>query len=146
MVVSKYLGRWYEIARIPNSFEAGLACVTATYSMRPDKKIDVLNKGYTVVGDSARVKIAHGIARIPDTLVQAKLKVKIAGPFYANYQVIALGDNYEYAVVGTPSRKYLWILSRTPHINDDLYNSLVKLAGDNGFNVKQLEKINQNCL
>lgn len=146
MVVTKYLGRWYEIARIPHSFEEGLTCVTATYSMRHDGNIDILNKGYTVVGDSAKVKIVHGIARIPDTLVQAKLKVKILGPFYSDYQVIALGENYEYAMVGTPSREYLWILSRTPHMTDQLYNSLVKFASDKGFNVKQLERINQNCL
>ena len=146
MKVTEYLGTWYEIARLPHSFEDGLTCVTATYSMRDDGKIDVLNRGLIITGDSTREKIAHGVARIPDTLVQAKLKVSFYGPFYSDYQVIALGENYEYALVGTPSRKYLWILSRTPHIDAILYNSLIEIAVNKGFDTKRLEKVNQDCL
>ena len=144
--LSKYLGQWYEIARFPHSFEAGLTCVTANYSKRDDGKIDVLNKGYLVEGDSMHVKTAEGIARVPDPDVPAKLKVSFFGPFNSDYQVIALGEDYDYALVGTPSRKYLWILSRTPHISDMLYQSLLKIAKEKGFDVSKLEKVNQDCL
>lgn len=144
--ISKYMGTWYEIARFPHSFENGLTCVTATYSMRKDGKIDVLNKGFTMVDDTVQVKTAHGVARIPDAKVPAKLEVRFFGPFYSNYEVMALGEHYEYALVGTPSREYLWILSRTPHISGELYNSLVNVAKNQGFDISQLKKIDQDCL
>ena len=140
--LTRYMGTWYEIARYTQSFEKGLVAVTATYSVLPDGKVRVLNQGHqkTING---KLKTAIGKARVVDTSTNAKLKVTFFWPFSGDYWVIDLGSNYEYAVVGHPSRKYLWVLSRTPVMNESVYNGILDRIKAQGYDVSKLEKIPQ---
>ena len=129
--LSRYAGRWYEIARLPNRFEKKCAdSVTATYSLRTDGKIEVVNRCRKSSGEYTTAK---GKAKIVDKETGAKLKVTFFWPFYGDYWILDLGANYEYAVVGDPSRKYLWILSRTPQIEAALYQQLLARMAARGF-------------
>lgn len=137
--IGRYMGTWFEIAKLPQRFEKGLVGVTATYSKLPNGKVRVLNRGYK--GDfNGNVKIAEGRATIVDTKTNAKLRVSFFWPFYGDYWVLELGRDYEYAVVGEESRRYLWILSRTPQMDESTYNDLVKRLQTKGFDVAKLEK------
>jgi apolipoprotein D and lipocalin family protein len=120
--LNRYLGLWYEIGRYPNSFQSGCLGSTATYTARPDGDIDVLNSCRNEQDGSLRA--AKGRAWVVDKFSNARLKVSFFWPFRGDYQIIDLGQEYEYAVVGTPNRKYLWILSRTPAMPPE---SLVKI-------------------
>ena len=137
--IDRYMGTWYEIAKLPQSFEKGLVGVTATYSILPNGKVRVLNKGYKR-DFNGKVKTAEGKAVVVDAKTNAKLKVTFFWPFTGDYWILELGEDYEYAVVGDESRKYLWILSRTPQMDDATYNGLVKRAHTKGFDVSKLEK------
>jgi apolipoprotein D and lipocalin family protein len=132
--LKKYLGKWYEIARLPARFEEGCSDITATYSLRKDGSISVLNK----CKRNGKVKRAKGKAKVVDKNTGAKLKVTFFWPFYGDYWIINLGNDYDYAVVGTPNRKYLWILSRTPQMDDKLFSQLIELVKSKGFDVKNL--------
>lgn len=137
--VEKYMGTWFEIAKFPQRFEKGLVGVTANYALLPNGKVRVLNRGYK--GDfNGKLKTAKGKAWIVDTATNAKLKVSFFWPFAGNYWILELGKNYEYVVVGDESRKYLWILSRTPHMDEAVYNELLKRVQDKGFDISKLEK------
>jgi apolipoprotein D and lipocalin family protein len=120
--LSRYVGTWYEIAKIPNSFQSKCARnTTATYTLRSDGDIDVLNRCEESDGSE---NVAKGIAKVVDRKTNAKLEVsfvRILGIqlFWGDYWIIGLDSNYRYAVVGTPSRKYGWILSRTPTFSPD---------------------------
>lgn len=136
--LNKYAGLWYEIARLPNRFEKKcVSSVTATYSLRPDGKIDVINRCKKASGEIATAK---GKARVVDKTTNAKLKVTFFWPFYGDYWILDLGANYEYAVVGDESRKYLWLLSRTPQIDDALYQALLARMADQGFDTSRVIK------
>lgn len=141
--VSKYAGQWYEIARLPNSFEKGLECVTATYTQKSNGKIEVLNKGYS--SKKGSYKTANGTAWIPDSNFPGRLKVTFFWPFSGNYYILALDENYQYALVGDPSRKYLWVLARTKTLDEAIYTSLMNHADKNGFDTSQVIKIDQAC-
>jgi len=141
--LNKYLGKWYEIARFNHSFEKGLVGVTATYSLRTDGKIKVLNEGYrnTFKG---KHKVAIGKAKIPDPKDLAKLKVSFFLNFYADYLIMELdGVNYQYAMIGSNSANFIWILSRTPVLPDSVYNMLVEKAKKRGYAVDKLIKVIQ---
>ena len=132
--VTRYMGKWYEIAKFPQRFEKGLVGITATYSLLPNGKVRVLNGGYE--GDfSGRHKETAGKAWVVDTATNAKLKVSFFWPFAADYWIIGLGDDYEYAVVGESSRKYLWILSRTPRMDGKVYHHLLERLQENGYDI-----------
>jgi apolipoprotein D and lipocalin family protein len=135
--LNRYVGKWYEIARFPNRFQRQCESdVTATYALRPDGKIDVLNECRTPEG---RIKKATGTARPADAKGPAsKLKVTFLWPFSGDYWIIALDPEYRWAVVGDPSRKYLWILAREPRISEDLYRDLVGRALAQQFDVGRL--------
>lgn len=134
--LSKYVGRWYEIARLPNSFQKKCAdSVTANYSLRPDGKIEVVNRCRKASGEYTTAK---GKAKIVDKKTNAKLKVTFFWPFYGNYWILDLGPNYEYAVVGEPGRKYLWILSRSPAMDETLYQQLLKKMAARGFKTESM--------
>ncbi len=143
--LQKYLGKWYEIARFEQSFQKGCAAVTANYSLRPDGDIEVLN---TCRQDSpsGELKTAKARAWVVDKETNAKLKVQfflrgIKLPIFAgNYWILDLGDNYEYAMVGDKSRKYLWILSRTKELDEKIYLELVAKAKDLHFDTSKLIK------
>jgi apolipoprotein D and lipocalin family protein len=132
--VKKYLGKWYEIAHLPFRFEEGCSDITATYSLSKDGTISVLNE----CKKNGKVKRAKGKAKVVDKNTGAKLKVTFFWPFYGDYWIINLGNDYEYAVVGTPNRKYLWILSRTPQMDDKLFSQLIELAKSKGFDIENL--------
>lgn len=143
--LNRYTGKWYEIARLPNSFEKGLVCCTAEYSIRPDGKISVTNRGVKET-DPAKTSSITGKAWVPDATEPGRLKVQFFWPFAAGYYIFHLDqENYQYALVGTPSRKYLWVLARTHEIEDSLYNVLVEIAKRNEFDVEILIKVRQDC-
>ena len=141
--VDKYTGQWYEIARLPNSFEKGLECVTANYSFKENGKIQVLNKGYS--SEKAKYKTAEGTAWIPDADFQGRLKVTFFRPFSGDYYIISLDEEYQYALVGDPSRKYLWVLSRSKDLDEKVYSKLIGIAEKNGFETSSVIRINQDC-
>lgn len=140
--LNQYLGTWYEIARFPHSFEKNLVGVTATYSLREDGKIEVLNQGFknTLDGEKSR---AVGKARIPNKLEPGKLKVAFFWIFYADYFVMELDENYQYAMIGSSSDKYFWILNRTPKMDPVIYEMLLGKARKRGYNLAKLEKVPQ---
>jgi len=118
--LQKYLGTWYEIARYEHYFEKGCRDVSASYSLKDDGTIKVINR-CTKDGEKKEVV---GVAYATDES-NAKLKVSFFRPFYGNYWVIMLDENYNYAVVGDPSREYLWILSRTPNLDENVKNEIL---------------------
>lgn len=142
--LEKYAGTWYEIARLPNRFEKGLECVTATYTLRNDGKIEVINKGRKI-GDSKRISKIKGTAWVPDKSYPGRLKVRFFWPFSGNYYILELDKDYRYALVGEPSRKYLWVLSKDKNLDSDIFNSLLEKAEKSGFNTARVIKINQDC-
>lgn len=136
--IDRYLGTWYEIARYPNRFQKGCVAVTAEYSVRPDGKIKVVNacrKGSPV----GPIKRIEGKAWVVDMETNAKLRVQFFWPFWGAYWIIDLGQDYEYAVVGHPKRKYLWILSRTPEMAPELYQAIVERLVKQGYDPGRLE-------
>ena len=112
--LDKYIGTWYEIARLPNRFEKNMKCVTANYSFKENGKIKVTNKGYLTTKN--KYSTANGTAWIPNPDFQGRLKVSFFWPFSGDYYIIELDENYKYVLVGDPARKYLWVLSRTPNL------------------------------
>ncbi|MHC1680780.1 MAG: lipocalin family protein [Methanomassiliicoccales archaeon] len=136
--VERYMGTWYEIAKFPQRFEDGLVGITATYSLLPNGKVRVLNRGYT--GDfNGKMKTAKGKAWIVDKKTNAKLKVSFFWPFAGDYWIMELGKAYEYAVIGESSRKYLWILSRTPQMDERVYDVIVQRLKQKEFDVSKIE-------
>jgi apolipoprotein D and lipocalin family protein len=142
LVLDKYLGTWYELARYDHSFERGLEGVTATYSMREDGKIKVLNSGYKGGLDGKKSE-AIGKAKIPDAKIPAKLKVSFFWIFYGDYFVMELDDDYQWAVIGSKSDKYLWILSRTPQMDPSIYKDLLDRLTKRGYDVSKLIEVKQ---
>jgi apolipoprotein D and lipocalin family protein len=132
--LKKYLGKWYEIAHLPARFQEGCDNTTATYTLSEDGSISVLNESIK----NGKAKQAKGKAKVVDKNSGAKLKVTFFWPFYGDYWIINLGKDYDYAVVGTPNRKYLWILSRTPQMDDELFSQLKESVKSKGFNVNNL--------
>ena len=140
--INKYLGKWYEIARYDHKFEKGLVGVTADYSLRPDGKIKVVNSGYKDSLDGKK-STAVGKAKIPDLYSPSKLKVSFFLFFYSDYFVLELDPDYKWAVVGSSSDNYLWILSRTPEIDDTLYNNILEKIATRGYDTSLLLKVKQ---
>lgn len=141
--LERYLGTWYEIARYDHRFERGLVGVTANYTMRDDGKIKVINSGYKE-SLSGTFSEAIGKAKIPDPKNNtAKLKVSFFWIFYGDYFVLELDTNYQWAIIGSSSDKYLWILSRTPQINEKLYNTLLGKLKTRGYDETKLIKVEQ---
>lgn len=141
--IEKFLGTWYEIARFPHSFEKGLVGVTATYSMREDGKIKVINQGYKNTLDG-ELKKAIGKAKIPDINFPSRLKVSFFWIFYSDYLVLELDEeNYEWAVIGSSTPNYLWILSRKPQLDESLIKEMETRLKNRGYNLDQLERVPQ---
>lgn len=133
----KYAGTWYEIARLPNRFQNKcVGNVTATYSLREDGKLQVVN---ACKESNGRVKRAEGRAKLADAKgPKSKLKVTFFWPFYGDYWVIDLDPEYEWAAVGTPDRKYFWILSRTKTLPGETVERILARAGAQAFDLKGL--------
>jgi len=131
-----YLGTWYEIARFDFKYERDLSNTTATYSLLPNGKINVYNKGFNT--KTLEWVEAIGTAKFVESDTIAKLKVSFFGPFYAGYNVIALDSEYQYALVSGAEFKYLWILSRTTSIPEEIKKSYLQIAENFGFNTSEL--------
>jgi apolipoprotein D and lipocalin family protein len=141
--IQEYLGTWYEIARYDHNFERGLVGVTADYSLRDDGKIKVINSGYKNSLDG-KFSQAVGKAKIPEPeKAPAKLKVSFFWFFYGDYFVLELDKDYQWAVIGSSSDKYLWILSRTSQMENELYTDLLNRLKKRGYNVSSLIKVEQ---
>lgn len=132
----KYLGKWYEIARFDFRFEKDLNNTTAFYQLRDDGFIDVTNRGYNYVTNEW--KEANGKAKFVGDPTVAMLKVSFFGPFYGGYNVIALDDEYKYALIAGSSLKYLWILAREKTIPEEIKTAYVKKAQEIGFDTDKL--------
>jgi len=133
---SRYLGKWYEIARLENRFEKGMEQVTATYGLRSDGGITVLNRGYDPIKN--RWKESEGKAYFTGAPTTATLKVSFFGPFYGGYNVIKLDKDYQHALVSGPNRDYLWILSRSTTLPETVKQDFLATARELGFPVEQL--------
>jgi len=135
--IDRYLGTWYEIARLDHPFERGLSNVTAQYSLRDDGGIRVVNRGYKVSKD--KWDEAEGKAYFVDDKTRGMLKVSFFGPFYGGYNVIALDkENYQWALVVGPDTDYMWILARSPDLDQSIVEQLVAQAKSYGFNTNDL--------
>jgi len=135
----RYLGKWYEIARLDHSFEKNLSNVSAEYAQKKDGDIKVVNRGYNE--KTGKWKQIEGKARFIGDKTIGSLKVSFFGPFYGGYHIIAVDRNeYNYALVAGPSRSYLWILSRTTSLNEETYDTLVGRAAQLGFDTDSLIK------
>ena len=138
----KYLGTWYEIARFDHNFERNMDNVIAEYVLRPDGKVDVINSGWR----NGLYKEANGKAKQPEPLTSpAHLMVSFFLFFYSDYNILMLDDDYQVSLVGSSSPDYLWILSRTPLIEDDqLLNSFIKEAQRRGYDTSKLIWVDQD--
>ncbi|MCF7825736.1 MAG: lipocalin family protein [Candidatus Marinimicrobia bacterium] len=134
--LDKYLGKWYEIARLDHSFERGLQAVTAEYAMRPDGGVSVTNRGYS--GQQEKWKDAEGKAFFVGEPQVGHLKVSFFGPFYGSYAVFELDSEYQYAFISGSSTKYLWFLSRTPEVSQELKDQFIEKAASLGFDTSAL--------
>lgn len=135
--LDRYLGTWYEIGRFDHSFERNCVASMATYSLLKDGNIEVLNE-CRLNNLDGEVKSARGTAKVVDKKTNAKLEVTFFWPFHGKYWVIDLGRDYEYAVVGHPNRKYLWILSRTPQMDESVLAEIRKRIQQKGFDLSKL--------
>jgi apolipoprotein D and lipocalin family protein len=137
--LSRYLGTWYEIGSFPQSFQKGCTATTATYALRADGEIDVTNRCRlgTPTGEE---KVAEGRARVVDPVSNAKLEVSFFRPFWGDYWIIDLAPDYSFAVVGHPGRDYLWILSRTPTLDDATYAGILERLKAKGYEIARLNR------
>lgn len=140
--LDKYLGTWYEIARFPHRFEKDLVGVTATYTLKDNGMIEVVNQGYkySLDGELSR---AVGKAKVAKSGNPAHLRVSFFWIFYADYLILELDTDYQYALVGSTSDKYLWILAREPQLDEATYTMLVSKARERGYDVSKLERVPQ---
>lgn len=142
--LNHYMGLWYEIARYDNRFERGLVDVTATYTLRPDGTIRVENRGCKRNSPYDICKTATGHAKMPDPAHPGKLKVSFFLNFYSDYYILELDqEDYNYALVGSSTDKYLWILSRTPQLPEEIKKKLVTAAEHRGYDTNRLHWIDQ---
>jgi len=136
--LKKYCGKWYEIASYPQRFQKGCRCTTAEYTLS--------EKGYVIVENrcnrgsvNGKLSYIKGKAFVERNSGNAKLKVQFFWPFKGNYWIIDLADDYNYAVVSDPRKKYLWILSRTPKMNDAVYQQVISRLNEKGFDLTKLQ-------
>lgn len=140
--LDRYLGTWYEIARLDHSFERGLSQVTAEYSLRDDGGVSVINRGFSA--EEQEWDEAEGKAYFVDKDSEGYLKVSFFGPFYGSYVVFELErENYSYAFVSGPNHDYLWLLSRTPTVSSDVIARFEAMSKERGFETGQLIYVDQ---
>jgi apolipoprotein D and lipocalin family protein len=134
--INRYLGKWYEIARLDHSFERGLEAVSAEYSLRDDGGIRVINSGRNT--DSQANQEAEGRAYFVDESNLGYLKVSFFGPFFGSYVIFELDENYQYAFIAGNTTNYLWLLARTPEVSEELVDQFISRATQFGFDTSQL--------
>lgn len=140
--LQRYLGKWYEIARYNHRFERGLQGVTAEYTLRPDGKIKVFNCGHKEQVDGPE-KCTTGKARLSKKGQPGQLNVAFFLSFYTDYNIMELDPDYNWALVGSSTDKYLWILSRTPHLAPDVLNDILRKAQHRGYDTSKLIFVEQ---
>lgn len=133
--LQRYLGRWYELARYEQGFQKDCDGVTADYALRSDGKISVINRCRKPDGS---LKQARGVAKLADSATNAKLKVSFFGPFYGDYWVLDHADDYSWSIVGEPSGRYLWLLSREATPGQDQLDALIARARALGYDTSML--------
>jgi apolipoprotein D and lipocalin family protein len=137
--LNRYMGTWYEIASFPQWFQKKCVASKATYSLRSDGKVTVLNECRNETLDG-RLRSAKGTAWAVDKQTNAKLKVRFFWPFSGDYWIIDLGANYEYAVVGHPKRTYLWILNRKPQMDAKTYEGILQRLKAQAYDISRLSE------
>ncbi|MDE7335689.1 MAG: lipocalin family protein [Muribaculaceae bacterium] len=135
--LNRFSGDWYEIARFDHKFERGMEQTKARYVLREDGKVDVLNTGLK----NGKHSEAKGKAKLTDT--PALLRVSFWGPFYSDYRVMLVDDDYQYSLIGSGSDDYLWILSRTPQISDEVKARILNEAQSRGYDTGKLIWVQQ---
>lgn len=140
--LNKYLGTWYEVARLDHSFERGLSNVTATYSLRADGKVKVLNKGFNERSNSWSQ--SEGKAKFAGKKSVGSLRVSFFGPFYAPYNIVVLDNNYQYALIVSSGTKYLWLLSRQKTMPESIKKDYLQKAHSLGFDTDKLIWVKQD--
>lgn len=141
--LNRYLGKWYEIARLDHSFERGLESVVAEYTLREDGGVSVVNRGFST--KTNQWKQAEGKAYFVRSRSEGYLKVSFFGPFYGSYVVFELDKaDYQYAFVAGPSSSYLWLLSRTPTVDQELIDQFIRKSRSLGFNTDSLILVNHS--
>lgn len=142
--LNKYSGKWYEIASFPQRFQKGCRCTTAEYTVNKKGYVEVVNrcrKGAV----NGKEKVAKAKAFVEEGSSNAKLKIQFFWPFKGKYWIIDLADDYNYAVVSHPNRKYLWILSRTTQMDSGVYNKIIERLQTRGLDTSKLKITEQNC-
>jgi len=141
--LDRYLGKWYEIARLDHSFERGLSQVTAEYSLKRDGGVSVLNRGFSEAEN--KWKEVEGKAYFVNTDSEGYLKVSFFGPFYGSYVVFEVEkEDYQYAFVSGPNTDYLWLLARTPSVEPEIIQKFIKMSKARGFDTGDLIYVHQN--
>ena len=141
--LNKYLGTWYEVARLDHSFERGLSQITAQYSLREDGGVSVVNRGY--LSEEKKWKQAEGKAYFVNTTNEGYLKVSFFGPFYGSYVVFELDkQDYQYAFISGPDTDYLWLLSRTPTVSKAVMDKFITMSAQRGFDTQAIIYVEQD--
>jgi apolipoprotein D and lipocalin family protein len=140
--LGRYAGTWYEIATIPQGFQRGCVGVTATYSLRPDGEVEVVNRCRKERLDGPERSVT-GRAWVVDPASSAKLKVSFFWPFRGDYWVVDLDPEYRWAVVGHPSRNYCWVLSREPRLDEAIFEGILGRLRDQGYDTGRLVRTPQ---
>lgn len=141
--LERYLGTWYEIARLDHSFEKGLTQVTAEYSLKNDGGVKVINRGFSA--SKNEWKEAEGKAYFVNKDSEAYLKVSFFGPFYGSYVVFGLDqENYQYAFISGPDTGYLWLLAKTPTVAPEVIQKFIEMAKERGFDIDSLIYVQQH--
>lgn len=132
--INRYTGRWYEIARYDHRFERNLDYVTAEYVLKDNGKLEVINRGY----DKRNGRMHESVGKAKLTDVKGHLKVSFFLFFYSDYDILALGDNYQWVLIGSSSPKYLWIMSRTPTLPAETLEYIIETAQQHGYDTSKL--------
>jgi apolipoprotein D and lipocalin family protein len=140
--LKKYAGKWYEIAAFPQRFQKGCHCTTAEYTLT-DKGFVIVENRCNKESNNGKQSYIKGKAFVLENSGNAKLKVQFFWPFKAKYWIIDLAEDYSYAVIGNPNKKYLWILSRTPQMDETLYQQIIARIKENGFDISKIKITNQ---
>jgi len=140
--LAKYTGKWYEIASYPQRFQKGCTCTTASYTAT-DKEFLIVENRCNKDSINGKILFINGKAFVEKNSGNAKLKVQFFWPFKGKYWIIDLADDYSYAVVSNPNKKYLWILSRAPQLNENIYQQIVNRLREKGFDLTKLQSTKQ---
>ena len=139
----RYMGKWYDIANFPQRFQKNCKCTSAEYKLLDDETVEVYN--YCLDSETGKVKDITGKAFIADKTTNAKLKVQFFWPFKGDYWIVELADDYSYAVVSEPGKEYLWILSRTPTMDENLLEAIIGRLKEKGFDTSKIVRTVHDC-